>query len=125
MKYRAGVFGAKILHPSTIVPAQKYSVPVRFRKHDGRKAAGTIISDKGSRPIQGIAGERRHHGYQDKIIAHVVGLWFRWQYSRCSRNIKPYRHGFDIEVAVSVTMIDDNRFLPDIERELKILAPLK
>ena len=41
-------FGAKILHPSTIVPAQKYSVPVRLKNTMDEKAAGTIISDKGS-----------------------------------------------------------------------------
>jgi aspartate kinase len=42
-------FGAKILHPSTIVPAQKYHVPVRLKNTMDEKAAGTIISDKGSR----------------------------------------------------------------------------
>src|SRR5690348_9381581 len=41
-------FGAKILHPSTIVPAQKYNVPVRLKNTMDEKAAGTIISDKGT-----------------------------------------------------------------------------
>jgi len=40
-------FGAKILHPSTIVPAQKYNVPVRLKNTMDEKAEGTIISNKG------------------------------------------------------------------------------
>jgi aspartate kinase len=39
-------FGAKILHPSTIVPAQKYHVPVRLKNTMDEKAPGTLISDK-------------------------------------------------------------------------------
>ena len=41
-------FGAKILHPSTIVPAQKYNVPVRLKNTMDEKAPGTIITDKGT-----------------------------------------------------------------------------
>lgn len=41
-------FGAKILHPSTIVPAQKKNVPVRLKNTMDEKAPGTIISDKGT-----------------------------------------------------------------------------
>lgn len=40
-------FGAKILHPSTIVPAQKNNVPVRLKNTMDEKAEGTIISNKG------------------------------------------------------------------------------
>ena len=39
-------FGAKILHPSTIVPAQKYNVPVRLKNTLDEKAPGTIITGK-------------------------------------------------------------------------------
>jgi aspartate kinase len=39
-------FGAKILHPSTIVPAQKYNVPVRLKNTMDEKAPGTIITGK-------------------------------------------------------------------------------
>jgi aspartate kinase len=41
-------FGAKILHPSTIVPAQKYNVPVRLKNTLDEKAPGTIITSKGT-----------------------------------------------------------------------------
>lgn len=41
-------FGAKILHPSTIVPAQKHSVPVRLKNTMDEKAEGTLISNKGT-----------------------------------------------------------------------------
>jgi len=43
-------FGAKILHPSTIVPAQKYNVPVRLKNTMDEKAPGTIIASKGAAP---------------------------------------------------------------------------
>src|SRR5687767_8777179 len=39
-------FGAKILHPSTIVPAQKYNVPVRLKNTMDENAPGTIITGK-------------------------------------------------------------------------------
>jgi aspartate kinase len=41
-------FGAKILHPSTIVPAQKFNVPVRLKNTMDEKAPGTIITSKGT-----------------------------------------------------------------------------
>ncbi len=41
-------FGAKILHPATIVPAQKYNVPVRLKNTMDEKAPGTIITSKGT-----------------------------------------------------------------------------
>jgi aspartate kinase len=56
-------FGAKILHPSTIVPAQKYNVPVRLKNTMDEKAGGTIISDKG------IDGGFKAVAAKDGIIA--------------------------------------------------------
>lgn len=44
-------FGAKILHPSTIVPAQKYNIPVRLKNTMDEKAPGTIITSGGSEGV--------------------------------------------------------------------------
>ncbi|MDH5397532.1 MAG: aspartate kinase [Cyclobacteriaceae bacterium] len=39
-------FGAKILHPSSILPAQKYNIPVRLKSTLDEEAPGTLISKK-------------------------------------------------------------------------------
>jgi aspartate kinase len=113
-------FGAKILHPSTIVPAQKYGVPVRLKNTMDEKAPGTIISSKGT------AGQFKAIAAKDQIT--VINI-------RSSRMLLAYgflRKVFEVfekyktpidmistsEVAVSVT-IDDHRFLQEIVAELE------
>jgi aspartate kinase len=113
-------FGAKILHPSTIVPAQKYSVPVRLKNTMDEKAAGTIISDKGSRgQFKAIAAKDGITAIKIKSSRMLLAYGFL---RKVFEVFEKYRTSIDMvstsEVAVSVT-IDDNRFLPDIERELK------
>jgi aspartate kinase len=113
-------FGAKILHPSTIVPAQKYNVPVRLKNTMDEKAFGTIITDKGT------AGSFKAVAAKDGITAINI---------RSSRMLMAYgflRRVFEVfenhktsidmittsEVAVSLT-IDTNTHLPSIEAELR------
>jgi aspartate kinase len=113
-------FGAKILHPSTIVPAQKYNVPVRLKNTMDEKAPGTIITEKGT------AGTFKAIAAKDGITAIKI---------KSSRMLMAYgflRRVFEVfeshktpidmiataEVAVSLT-IDNNTHLPSIETELK------
>ncbi|MBA4057580.1 MAG: aspartate kinase, partial [Marivirga sp.] len=113
-------FGAKILHPSTIVPAQKYNVPVRLKNTMDEKAAGTIITSKGTE------GSFKAIAAKDGITAINI---------RSSRMLMAYgflRRVFEVfenhktsidmittsEVAVSLT-IDNNTQLLSIETELK------
>ena len=113
-------FGAKILHPSTIVPAQKYNVPVRLKNTMDEKAPGTIITSKGKE------GSFKAIAAKDGITAIKI---------RSSRMLMAYgflRRVFEIfenhktsidmittsEVAVSLT-IDNNTQLASIETELK------
>jgi len=113
-------FGAKILHPSTIVPAQKYNVPVRLKNTMDEKAPGTIITSKGSE------GSFKAIAAKDGITAINI---------RSSRMLMAYgflRRVFEVfenhktsidmittsEVAVSLT-IDSNVHLPSIETELR------
>ncbi|MBL7871970.1 MAG: aspartate kinase [Cyclobacteriaceae bacterium] len=119
-------FGAKILHPSTIVPAQKYHVPVRLKNTMDEKAPGTIISDKGSR------GQFKAIAAKDGIIAIRI---------KSSRMLLAYgflRRVFEVfekfktpidmistsEVAVSVT-IDDAKYLEPILAELKTFGSIE
>jgi aspartate kinase len=114
-------FGAKILHPSTIVPAQKYNVPVRLKNTMDEKAPGTIITSKGS----GV-GSFKAIAAKDGITAVNI---------RSSRMLMAYgflRRVFEVfeshktsidmittsEVTVSLT-IDNASHLQSIEHELR------
>jgi aspartate kinase len=113
-------FGAKILHPSTIVPAQKNNVPVRLKNTMDEKAEGTLISDKG------VEGTFKAVAAKDNIT--VINI-------RSSRMLMAYgflRKVFEVfeqhktpidmistsEVAVSLT-IDATDQLGSIVTELK------
>jgi len=113
-------FGAKILHPSTIVPAQKYNVPVRLKNTMDENAPGTIITSKGTE------GSFKAIAAKDGITAINI---------RSSRMLMAYgflRRVFEVfenhktsidmittsEVAVSLT-IDNNTQLASIETELR------
>jgi aspartate kinase len=114
-------FGAKILHPSTIVPAQKYNVPVRLKNTMEEKAPGTIITSK-----EDTAGSFKAVAAKDGITAIKI---------KSSRMLMAYgflRRVFEVfenhktsidmvttsEVAVSLT-IDNNTHLASIENELR------
>jgi aspartate kinase len=113
-------FGAKILHPSTIVPAQKYSVPVRLKNTMDEKAPGTIISDKGSK------GKFKAVAAKDGIIAiNIKSSRMLLAYGflrRVFEVFEKYKTPIDMistsEVAVSVT-IDEQKNLEAIVNELK------
>ncbi len=113
-------FGAKILHPSTIVPAQKMGVPVRLKNTMDEKAPGTIISDKGSR------GQFKAIAAKDGIIAINIKssrmLLAHGFLRRVFEVFEKYKTSIDMistsEVAVSVT-IDDDKRLDEIITELK------
>src|SRR6478736_3741619 len=112
-------FGAKILHPSTIVPAQKYSVPVRLKNTMDEKAFGTLISNKGT------SGQFKAIAAKDGIIAINIKssrmlLAFGFL-RRIFEVFEKYRTPIDMittsEVAVSLT-IDNPVHLDEILREL-------
>ena len=113
-------YGAKILHPSTIVPAQKFGVPVRLKNTLDEKAPGTLISDKG------VAGQFKAIAAKDGITAITIKssrmlLAFGFL-RRVFEVFEKYKTPIDMistsEVAVSLT-IDDGRHLPEIIAELQ------
>lgn len=113
-------FGAKILHPSTIVPAQKYQVPVRLKNTMDEKAPGTIISDKGSRgQFKAIAAKDGITAIKIKSSRMLLAYGFlRKVFEVFERYKTPIDMISTSEVAVSVT-IDDNKNLNLILEELK------
>lgn len=119
-------FGAKILHPTCILPAQKKNIPVLLKNTMQPEAIGTVISNINS--SEGI-----------KAVAAKDGI--------CAINVKSDRmllaHGFlravfDVferyktsidmittsEIAVSLT-IDNDTYLNDIKKELEEFATVE
>jgi aspartate kinase len=119
-------FGAKILHPSTIVPAQKYHVPVRLKNTMDEKAAGTIISDKGSRgQFKAIAAKDDITAIKIKSSRMLLAYGFlRKVFEVFERYKTPIDMISTSEVAVSVT-IDDNKNLNLILEELKSFGTIE
>jgi aspartate kinase len=113
-------FGAKILHPSTIVPAQKYNVPVRLKNTMDEKAPGTIITGKetpGS--FKAIAAKDGITAIKIKSSRMLMAYGFLRRVFEIFENYKtPIDMIATSEVAVSLT-IDNNSNLSAIETELK------
>jgi aspartate kinase len=113
-------FGAKILHPSTIVPAQKYNVPVRLKNTMDEKAPGTIITGKetpGS--FKAIAAKDGITAIKIKSSRMLMAYGFLRRVFEIFENYKtPIDMIATSEVAVSLT-IDNHANLAAIETELK------
>ncbi len=119
-------FGAKILHPSTIVPAQKYSVPVRLKNTMDEKAEGTLISERGSRGIfKAIAAKDGITAIKIKSSRMLLAYGFlRQVFSVFEKYKTPIDMISTSEVAVSVT-IDENKYVDEIVNELKTLGSIE
>jgi len=113
-------FGAKILHPSTIVPAQKFNVPVRLKNTMDEKAFGTIITGKGTAgTFKAIAAKDNITAINIKSSRMLMAYGFLRRVFEIFENYKtPIDMIATAEVAVSLT-IDNDAQLPAIENELK------
>ncbi|WP_099366252.1 aspartate kinase [Sphingobacterium sp. 1.A.4] len=114
-------FGAKILHPQSVFPAQKYNVPVRLLNTMDPNAYGTLISKDG-----GQKGFIRAVAAKDEITAihiHSSRMLLAYGFLRKIFEIfERYKTPIDMittsEVAVSLS-IDDTKNLGDIIREVE------
>lgn len=113
-------FGAKILHPSSILPAKKANIPVRLKSTIAPELAGTLITSKqSSEGIKAVAAK-------DGICAIKVNsgrMLLAYGFLRRVFEIfELYKTSIDMittsEVAVSVT-IDDETHLGSIRSELE------
>ncbi|HTF17717.1 MAG TPA: aspartate kinase [Chryseolinea sp.] len=113
-------FGAKILHPSTIVPAQKYNIPVRLKNTMDEKAAGTIVTSKGTEgSFKAIAAKDGITAINIRSSRMLMAYGFLRRVFEVFENHKtPIDMVTTAEVAVSLT-IDNNSRLSDIETDLK------
>ena len=119
-------FGAKILHPSTIVPAQKYNIPVRLKNTMDEKAAGTIISNKGTEGVvKAIAAKDNIIAIKIKSSRMLMAYGFL---RKVFEIFEQYKTPIDMistsEVAVSLT-IDLDAHLDRIVEELGVFGSVE
>jgi aspartate kinase len=118
-------FGAKVLHPSTILPAVSADIPVRIVNSRRPDAPGTLITARppsSDRPITALACKRNVTVVEVTSTRMLMAHGFL---RRLFEVFERYRTAVDVvttsEVSVSVT-IDDNRSLPGIAAALREFA---
>ncbi len=113
-------FGAKILHPASIWPAQHYNVPVRLLNTMQPDAKGTLITETaGSEGVKAVAAKDGITAIKIKSSRMLLAYGFL---QKIFEVFEKYRTPIDMvttsEVAVSVT-IDNDMYLKEITRELE------
>jgi aspartate kinase len=119
-------FGAKILHPASIWPAQTYNIPVKLLNTLQPDAKGTlIISDAGSTGVKAVAAKDYITAVKIKSSRMLLAYGFL---RKIFEVFEKYRTSIDMittsEVAVSVT-IDNDAYLNKIVKELEIFGSVE
>jgi aspartate kinase len=113
-------FGAKILHPASIWPAQQYNVPVKLLNTMEPDAKGTVIQEKASSVgVKAVAAKDGIIAIKIKSSRMLLAYGFL---RKIFEVFEKYRTSIDMittsEVAVSLT-IDSKEHLPQIIKELE------
>ncbi|WP_210489229.1 aspartate kinase [Rufibacter aurantiacus] len=113
-------FGAKILHPSSILPAQQHNIPVRLLNTMEPEAAGTTISSKRTgNKIKAVAAKDGIIAIKIKSSRMLLAYGFlRSVFEVFERFKTPIDMITTSEVAVSLT-IDNITYLPEITEALQ------
>ncbi|HEX2342189.1 MAG TPA: lysine-sensitive aspartokinase 3 [Vicinamibacterales bacterium] len=121
-------FGAKVLHPSTILPAVTRNLPVRILNSRRPDAPGTLITSErpdDGRPLTAIACKK------PVTVVDITSTRMLMAYGflrRVFEVFERYRTAVDVvttsEVSVSVT-VDDDRRLGSIAAALREFADVK
>jgi aspartate kinase len=118
-------FGAKVLHPSTILPAVSADIPVRIlnsRRPEGEGTRITAESSTGGRAVTALACKRRVTVVEITSTRMLMAHGFL---RRLFQVFETYRTPVDVvttsEVSVSVT-VDDDRQLAQIIPALEEFA---
>jgi aspartate kinase len=117
-------FGAKVLHPSTILPAVERDIPVRILNSWNPEGAGTLITGSGS-PRAGLTGLASK---RDVTVIDITSTRMLMAYGflrRVFEVFERFRTAVDMvttsEVSVSVT-VDDIRHIEQIVEALSEFA---
>ena len=113
-------FGAKILHPASIWPAQQYKIPVKLLNTMYPEAKGTLITEKaGSVGVKAVAAKDNIIAIRIKSSRMLLAYGFL---RKIFEVFEKYRTPIDMittsEVAVSLT-IDHATHLKEILKELE------
>lgn len=113
-------FGAKILHPASIWPAQYFNIPVKLLNTLQPEAKGTLIKgEAGSVGVKAVAAKDNITAIKIKSSRMLLAYGFM---RKIFEVFEKYRTSIDMvvtsEVAVSLT-IDNNTFLKEIIKELE------
>src|SRR5690554_893701 len=114
-------FGAKILHPQSVFPAQRFNVPVRILDTMNPNMHGTLISADGA-----VKGQVRAIAAKDEITAiriHSSRMLLAYGFLRKVFEVfERYKTPIDMittsEVAISLT-IDEIKHIDEIKTELE------
>lgn len=113
-------FGAKILHPTCVLPAKVNNIPVRLLNTMEPEAHGTLIYNNITDPcIKAVAAKDNVVAIKIKSSRMLLAYGFL---TRVFETFEKYKTPIDMiatsEVGVSLT-IDSERFLPEIVDELQ------
>ena len=118
-------FGAKVLHPKTIIPAMKKNIPVRVLNSFSLKNKGTVILNKVAKSkhvVKAITYKK------NIIVVNIVSTRMLGAYgflARIFNTFDKYKKSVDVvstsEVSVSLT-IDNENNLASIIDEMKDIA---
>jgi len=119
-------FGAKILHPQSIIPAQKNNIPVLLKNTFNPNAKGTLIKNcNNSEGVRAIAAK-------DGIIAIKIKSYRMLMAYGFLKNVfevfEKYHTPIDMittsEIAVSIT-IDNSQYLKEIVEDLNTFGKVE
>jgi aspartate kinase len=113
-------FGAKILHPSSVLPAKQKNIPVKLLNTMQPEAKGTTISAKSSgKQVKAVAAKDGIVAINIRSSRMLLAYGFL---RRIFEVFEEYKTSIDMittsEVAVSLT-IDNTKYLNEIIAELK------
>ncbi|MBA3674361.1 MAG: aspartate kinase [Chitinophagaceae bacterium] len=119
-------FGAKILHPASIWPAQYFNIPVKLLNTLQPSAAGTSIkSEAGSVGVKAVAAKDYITAIKIKSSRMLLAYGFL---RKIFEVFEKYRTSIDMvttsEVAVSLT-IDNDAYLKEIIKELELFGTVE
>ncbi|MEC4117409.1 aspartate kinase [Myroides phaeus] len=120
-------FGAKILHPQSVFPAQRFNVPVRLLDTMDLKAPGTLISGNSQNDDQIVAIAAKDGITAIRINSSRMLLAYGFL-RRVFEVFERYKTPIDMittsEVAVSLT-IDQTQYLDEIITELNYFGSVE
>jgi aspartate kinase len=121
-------FGAKVLHPATILPAVAKNIPVRILNSHRAEARGTLITRErpaSDRPLMAVASKRQVSVVDITSTRMLMAHGFlRRLFEVFERERTPVDVVTTSEVSVSVT-VDDRRRLTEIVNALSEFADVR